>query len=112
MPRTSAKGQLRREITCGTITCAIISSSFYRQRAIENYIVDFYCSRARLVIELDGSQHFTKEGLAHDAIRTEIIQLHCPRVLRFTNADIKNNFEGVCALIDRTAQERLTALPL
>ena len=47
---------------------------WYRQRPIENYIVDFYCSKAKLIVELDGSQHFQKEGIAADSVRTERLE--------------------------------------
>ncbi len=62
------------------------------------------------MIELDGSQHFTKEGLAYDAIRTEIIEYHHFKVLRFTNGDLKTKFEAVCALIDHTVKARLAEI--
>ncbi len=84
---------------------------FYRQRPIAKfYIADFFCPKAKLVIELDGSQHFTPEGRANDAVRTEIIeQLHV-QVLRFTNAEIKQHFDGVCQKIDLTVQTALAQL--
>ncbi len=75
---------------------------FRRQKPFGRYIVDFYCDCAKLVIELDGSQHFEEEGLQYDAKRTEYLeQVEKLRVLRFTNLEIKLNFEGVCTAIDR-----------
>ncbi len=82
----------------------------YRQRIIESYIVDFYCPRARLVIEVDGSQHYTKDGLIHDAIRTDILQIHRLEVVRFSNRDIDERFEHVCADIDFIIKSRVASL--
>ena len=73
---------------------------FYRQRVIEHYIVDFYCSSANLVIEVDGSQHYTVEGEEYDRIRTDILKLHQLQVLRFSNWEIDNQFPSVCAKIN------------
>ena len=73
---------------------------FLRQKVIDNYIVDFYCHEARLVIELDGSQHYEKEGLLRDQIRTEHIEQRGLTVLRIPNNAVCHNFEGVCAYID------------
>ena len=77
---------------------------FTRQRPIDQYIVDFYCSAARLVIELDGSQHFTDEGVEYDVIRTDILERYGLTVLRFSNSDVERNFEGVCMMIDARVQ--------
>ena len=79
---------------------------WYRQRPIENYIVDFYCSKAKLIVELDGSQHFQKEGIAADSVRTERLEQYGMKVLRFSNLDVRSNFYGVCSLIDQTVKER------
>ncbi|MCD8353447.1 MAG: DUF559 domain-containing protein, partial [Clostridiales bacterium] len=61
----------------------------YRQRVIDGYIVDFYCSIAKLVIEIDGSQHFTTEGLEYDSFRSDLLEQYGLEVIRFTNRDIK-----------------------
>ena len=82
----------------------------YKQRIIENFIADFYCHSARLVIELDGSQHYTQQGKKHDAARTEILERYGIYVLRFSNKDIDENFEGVCRMIDRVINERIESL--
>ena len=79
---------------------------FYKQRPIDCYIADFYCASARLVIELDGGQHYTEEGLEYDRIRTEIMEKYGLTVLRFSNLDIDHNFEAVCTMIDHTVKER------
>ena len=60
------------------------SIKIYRQRPIDQYIVDFYCSKAHLVIELDGSQHYTQEGIEYDTIRTEILEKYQLKVIRLS----------------------------
>ncbi len=80
----------------------------YRQRPIEQYIVDFYCGKAHLVIELDGSQHFMTDGMEYDALRTELLEKFQLKVLRFSNLDVRNNFQGVCEMIDMTIRERIS----
>ncbi len=67
-----------------------------RQKVIGDYIVDFYCVTEKLVIELDGAQHYDKEGLKKDLIRDEYMKSLGLTVLRYTNADINNNFDNVC----------------
>ena len=81
----------------------------YKQRIIDNFVADFYCHKARLVIEIDGSQHYTPEGISSDEARTEIMAQYGLYVLRFTNRDIKDRFEGVCKEIDRIIKERMGA---
>ena len=73
---------------------------FQRQKAIDNFIADFYCHRARLIIEIDGSQHYTKIGKQKDDFRTEILEGYDLRIIRFTNNQINTNFRGVCEYID------------
>ena len=79
----------------------------YKQRIIDSFIADFYCHKARLVIELDGSQHYTPEGKTYDWYRTEILEGYDLMVLRFTNKDIEDKFEGVCYVIDKIIKERM-----
>lgn len=67
-----------------------------RQRPIDNYIVDFYCPTAKLVIEIDGDSHFTAEGKEYDKQRTAVLEAYGLKELRFTNADVMKHFEGVC----------------
>ncbi|MBE6703286.1 MAG: DUF559 domain-containing protein [Ruminococcaceae bacterium] len=80
---------------------------FQRQKTIGSYIVDFYCHLAKLVIELDGSQHCTESGAKQDAIRTAELEMQGIHVLRFSNYDIDTGFENVCASIDQVIQARL-----
>ena len=82
----------------------------YKQRIIDNFIADFYCHSARLVIEIDGSQHYTNKGKAHDEARTEILERYGIYVLRFSNEDIDKNFDGVCRMIDKVINERVKSL--
>ena len=80
---------------------------FQRQKAIDNFIADFYCHEAKLIIEIDGSQHFTEKGQQKDAFRTEILEGYDLRVIRFSNRQINTNFHGVCAYIDDVVKEAL-----
>lgn len=73
---------------------------FQRQKAIDNFIADFYCHKARLVIEIDGSQHYTESEKEKDEFRTEILKGYDLTVIRFTNRQINTNFRGVCEFID------------
>ena len=82
---------------------------FQRQKVIGSYIVDFYCHKAKLVIELDGSQHYEGNAKRYDAIRTEYLESLGLYVLRFLNSDVDCHFEGVCGRIDKTIKERIAA---
>jgi len=73
---------------------------FYRQRPIDHFIADFYCSECSLIIELDGSQHYTPNGLKRDAVRSDILALYGLEIVRFTNADVLKRFDAVCKAID------------
>ena len=84
---------------------------FYRQRSIDNFIVDFYCSRARLAIEVDGSQHYTAGGLEYDRQRSAILRQYGVKVVRFSNSDIDREFGAVCAFIDKIIREELSKCP-
>ena len=77
---------------------------FQRQKAIGNYIADFYCARARLVIELDGGGHYTAEQAEKDALRTKDLESMNLTVVRICNLDIDRNFRGVCEYIDLTVR--------
>ena len=73
---------------------------FYRQKVLGKYIADFYCAQAKLVIELDGSQHFEAENAKNDEDRTRFLQDMDLLVIRIANNDISENFIGVCEYID------------
>ncbi|MBQ8383064.1 MAG: endonuclease domain-containing protein [Clostridia bacterium] len=83
----------------------------YKQRIIDDFIVDFYCHQARLVIELDGSQHYTPEGKSYDKARSKVLERYGLSVLRFSNRDIDNKFDGVCYMIDQTIKKRIADAP-
>lgn len=73
---------------------------FRRQYVIGNYIVDFYCHKAKLAIELDGSQHYEQAGINYDRQRTQYLQTQGIQVLRFTNLEVLQQFPLVCEVID------------
>ena len=80
---------------------------FQRQKAIDNYIADFYCAKARLVIELDGGGHYSEEQAEKDAIRTSQLEALNLTVLRICNTDIDRNFTGVCEYIEQAVLKSL-----
>ena len=84
---------------------------FQRQKAIGNYIVDFYCAKARLVIELDGGGHYTPEQTGKDRLRTKDLESMNLTVVRICNLDIDRNFRGVCEYIDLTVKKSLPQSP-
>lgn len=84
---------------------------FQRQKAIDHFIVDFYCHQAKLAIEIDGSQHFEEQGVTYDAERTAILNSYGLQVLRFTNRDINNEFTAVCEEIHNTVKKRIGCDP-
>ena len=81
-------------------------AAFRRQKQFGHYIVDFYCASAKLVVELDGSQHYEPEEKQRDAVRDEYLSSLGLNVLRFSNADIDIHFDGVCATIDRAVRKK------
>lgn len=81
---------------------------FSRQKVLGNYIADFYCAQARLVIELDGSQHYEDERREKGARRTAFLEAYGLRVIRIPNNDITGNFPGVCAYIDAAVKQSLS----
>ena len=83
---------------------------FYRQKVLGKYIADFYSTEARLVIELDGSQHYEKTNAEKDAERTAFLEKYGLRVLRIPNNEISRNFRGVCEYIDCAVKQSLSQL--
>ena len=81
-----------------------------RQQIIENYIADFYAAAARLVVELDGSQHFEPQNMKYDEKRTERIEKYNIEVLRFSNLEVDKCFREVCETIDYRVELRLREL--
>ena len=86
------------------------SVPFSRQKVLGKYIVDFYCAEAKLVIELDGSEHYNEEGKKLDAERTAYLEEYGLTVIRIPNSDIHNNFRGVCEYIDGAVKQSLSHL--
>ena len=79
----------------------------YKQRIIDRSIVDFYCASVRLVIEVDGSQHYAPQGMAYDKKRSAFLSPLGLTVLRFSNRDIDRDLRSVCEQIHITIQRRL-----
>ena len=77
------------------------SYPFTRQKIIDGYIVDFFCPSKKLVIEIDGSQHYTEEGIEYDRIRTDLLMSFGLHVMRFKNEEVDNSFANVRAEIER-----------
>lgn len=80
---------------------------FLRQKVIGDYIVDFYCSKAKLAVEIDGDQHYFPEYERKDRKRTENIKRFGISVIRFQNEEVYKNFEAVCDEIDLEIKARL-----
>jgi len=88
---TDTERKLWKHIRCKQIQ----GLQFYRQKIIGNYIVDFYCHRARLVVEVDGGQHYLDEALIEDQKRDENLRRMGLRILRVSNLDVLKNVKGV-----------------
>ena len=84
---------------------------FYRQKVLGSYIADFYCAKAKLIIELDGTQHYEEQGATKDAVRTAYLEQYGLQILRFSNRDMNENFRGVCEQIDLFVQRRIKESP-
>ena len=80
---------------------------FYRQKPLLNFIVDFYCAKARLVIELDGSQHFESEYQQSDAERDRALAELSLKVLRFDNQQVLSEIDSVVEVIDKVVESRM-----
>ncbi|MCH9275540.1 endonuclease domain-containing protein [Bifidobacterium amazonense] len=78
-----------------------------RQTPIGDYIVDFYCAKARLAVELDGSGHYETEQQLRDELRTRNLQEQGVTVARFANNQVDRMFDAVCGQIDRIVKERV-----
>ena len=81
---------------------------FLRQKVLSKYIADFYCAEAKLIIELDGSGHYTEEGKQYDEERTAFLEGYGLTVIRIPNNEVSNNFREVCEFIDVTAKQSLS----
>ena len=83
------------------------SIKVYRQRVIDNYVADFYCPAAKLVIELDGGQHYDDAKMIEDEHRSAIIKQYGIQVVRIPNNEVDNNFDNVCTYLDSVVKERV-----
>ncbi len=72
----------------------------YRQRPIDNFIVDFYCPQLKLVIEVDGESHYQENAQESDLQRSKILEGYELKVIRFTNEEVLSNLEGIVAIIE------------
>lgn len=79
---------------------------WYKQKVIGNYIVDFYCDSFKLVIELDGGQHYDEKAIEYDEERTRYLEGLGNRVIRFTNTEVDCRFNSVCEKIDMSIKEK------
>ena len=84
----------------------ILGVPFYRQKPLAQFIVDFYCAAAMLVIELDGSQHYTPDAQQYDAVRTQTLEAMGLRVLRFDNRQVLQELEAVIEAIFAEVEAR------
>ena len=80
---------------------------FQRQKVLGEYIVDFYCAKAGLVIEIDGEQHYEDDAIAYDKRRTEFLNKYGLEVIRILNSEINNIFFDVCEYIDEVVKKRI-----
>ena len=80
---------------------------FRRQYPVGCYSADFFCYQAKLIVELDGSQHYEPENISADQKRTAFFEKEGLCVIRFANTDIWKNFSGVCEMIDRNVKLRI-----
>lgn len=77
-----------------------------RQHPVGNYILDFYCPRLKLAIELDGSEHYSDDKIfTNDSMRSGYLRDLGIYVIRFSNLDIRRNLSGVCDYIDRVTDK-------
>ena len=83
---------------------------FSRQKILGRYIADFYSAEAKIIIELDGSQHYEPDELQKDAERTAFLEAYGLTVIRIPNNEISRNFRGVCAYIDVGVRQSLSQL--
>ena len=83
---------------------------FLRQKILGKYIVDFYCAKAKLIVGLDGSQHYEDEGMEYDKERTAYLEQYGIRVLRIPNNEVNKNVSGVCEYIDLAVNQSLSQL--
>jgi len=97
--QTEAESVLWSKLRDNQLDC-----KFRRQYSIGAYIVDFYCPQCKIAVELDGSQHYSEEGLEYDKARTEFINAFNVKVVRFSNLEVMKNLVGVLETIKQEMQ--------
>ncbi|TCK62459.1 endonuclease domain-containing protein [Seleniivibrio woodruffii] len=95
-----------RRIWCRIKGKQVPDVQFYRQKILDNFIVDFYCPKAALVVEIDGGQHFEKDAAEADEKRDEKLNELGIKVLRFNNAEVMTNTDGVMACLYEELKKR------
>ena len=115
LPRRNALASLAYQLRCNAtpaerklwyrFLCSY-SVPFRQQKVIGPYIVDFFCNKVRMSIELDGSQHYEEKGRIKDTYRTRYLELLEIKELRFSNYEISNDFEAVCETINIEVTKR------
>ena len=83
---------------------------FSRQKVLGKYIADFYSAEAKLVIELDGSQHYEDRNIKEDVERTAFLEDYGLTIIRIPNNEVSRNFRGVCEYIDTAVRQSLSQL--
>ena len=105
--RTLRKQSTKEEAKLWYQFLRLYSPRFHRQCVIGSYIADFYCHQAKLVVELDGSQHCTPEEIQYDQKRTEYLQSQGLTVMRLSNLDVMRQFRNVCEAIDMEVKRKI-----
>ena len=90
--------------------CVLTPIRFQRKKVLGRYIADFYSAEAKLVIELDGSQHYEDDQFEKDGERTAFLESYGSSVIRIPNNEINRNFRGVCEYIDTAVRQSLSQL--
>ena len=83
---------------------------FQRQKVLGKYIADFYCAKAKIVVELDGSQHYDPNNQVKDDIRTKFMEQYDLMLIHIPNNEVNRNFRGVCEYIDAVVRQSLSQL--
>lgn len=107
LARNLRNNSTRQERKLWYLFLSKFSLRFHRQKVVGPYIVDFYCHKAKLVIEIDGGQHLDQQKQESDQKRTDYLESIGLEVIRFANRDIDTNFNGVCDEIVRTINTKL-----
>ena len=107
LARSLRRGMTPQEMLLWNVCLKHCPVHVYRQYVIEGYIADFFCRKADLVMEVDGSQHASMEGMEYDRRRSARIGKYGILVLRFSNLDIERNLQNVARFIYGVIEERV-----